>query len=60
MEIQINNKQYKILNSINAEKYTSAYLESNGFLPIIYTIIGKKKALHIAYQSKNGNFVIVT
>lgn len=60
MEIQINNKQYKILNSKNAEKYTSAHLEANGFLPIIYVIIGKRKALHIAYQTKNGNFVIAT
>ena len=60
MEIQINNKQYRILNSKSAEKYTSAHLEANGFLPIIYVIIGKRKALHIAYQTKNGNFVLAT
>lgn len=60
MEIQINNKQYKILNSKSAEKYTSAHLEANGFLPIIYVILGNKKALHIAYQTKKGDFVIAT
>jgi hypothetical protein len=60
MEIKINNKQYKITGSGEAEYYTSKDLISRGFEPVIYCIMGKKKDLHIAYKTIKGNYVIVT
>jgi len=59
MNIQIKNKKYTVKESKKSGENLSRELESKGFLPYIYIIAGVKNALYLAYQTKNGNFVIV-
>lgn len=59
MEIKIKNKKYTIAETNKAPENLSKELESKGFLPYTYIIAGVRNALHLAYQTKNGNFVIV-
>jgi hypothetical protein len=59
MNIQIKNKKYTVKESKKAGENLSRELESKGFLPYSYIVAGVRNALHLAYQTKNGNFVIV-
>ena len=59
MNIQIKNKKYTVKESKKAGENLLKELESKGFLPYTYIIAGVRNALHLAYQTKNGNFVIV-
>jgi len=59
MNIKIKNKKYTVKETSKAQENLSKELESKGFLPYTYIIAGVRNALHLAYQTKNGNFVIV-
>ena len=59
MNIQIKNKKYTVKETSEAQENLSKELESKGFLPYTYIIAGVRNALHLAYQTKNGNFIIV-
>jgi hypothetical protein len=59
MNIKIKNKKYTVKESTKAEEYLSKELESKGFLPYTYIIASARNVWYLAYQTKNGNFVIV-
>jgi hypothetical protein len=59
MNIKIKNKKYTVKEITKAQENLSKELESKGFLPYTYIIAGVRNALHLAYQTKNGNFEIV-
>lgn len=59
MNIQIKNKKYTVTKTEKAPENLSKELESKGFFPYTYIIAGVRNALYLAYQTKNGNFVIV-
>ena len=59
MQIKIKNKKYTITTSNKAQENLSKELESKGFKPYTYIIKGIRNALYLAYQTKNGDFIII-